>query len=93
MMKRFVAAFISVSILGISGAALAQDAGAPAPGGGGKTEYKKKTSYDFEDDVVEGELVKPEGDFVGVRTKSKHSSLIKIREDFIPEMIKSVNDI
>jgi hypothetical protein len=88
-MKRLLAALIALSVLG-GGAAFAQDTGgAPAP----RVEYKKKTSYDFEDDVVEGELVKPEGDFVGVRTKSKHSSLIKIRQDFVQEMVKSVNDI
>jgi hypothetical protein len=87
-MKRLFAALIALSVLG-GGVAFAQDAGAPAP----KVEYKKKTSYDFEDDVVEGELVKPEGDFVGVRTRSKHSSLIKIRQDFVQEMVKSVNDI
>ena len=88
-MKRLLAALIALSVLG-GGAAFAQDTGgAPA----GRVEYKKKTSYDFEDDVVEGELVKPEGDFVGVRTKSKHSSLIKIRQDFVQEMVKSVNDI
>ncbi len=55
--------------------------------------YKKKTVYDFEDDLVEGDLVRPEGDFIGARRRSKHSSLIKIREDFVPEMLKSINDI
>jgi hypothetical protein len=89
-MRILIAAIVSASFL-TAGAALAQDT--PPAGGNTKIEYKKKTSYDFEDDVVEGELVKPEGDFIGARKKSKHSSLIKIREDFVPEMLKSVNDI
>jgi len=55
--------------------------------------YKSKTVYDFDDDVVEGDLVRPDGEFVDTRKGAKHSSLIKIRENFIPEMIKSAEDI
>ncbi len=78
--------FVSVS-------AFAQEAPAGDGKGATKIEYKKKTSYDFEDDLVEGDLLKPEGEVLGSRAKTKHSSLIKIRENFIPEMLKSVNDI
>ena len=55
--------------------------------------YKSKTVYDFDDDTVEGDLVRPDGEFVDTRKGAKHSSLIKIRENFIPEMIKSAEDI
>jgi hypothetical protein len=37
--------------------------------------------------------VRPDGEFVDTRKGAKHSSLIKIRENFIPEMIKSAEDI
>jgi hypothetical protein len=63
--------------------------GAPA----GDVSYKQKTVYDFDDDVVEGDLVRPDGEFVDSRKAAKHSSLIKIRENFIPEMLKSAEDI
>ena len=63
--------------------------GAPA----GDVSYKSKTVYDFDDDVVEGDLVRPDGEFVDTRHQAKHSSLIKIRENFIPEMLKSAEDI
>ena len=66
--------------------AFAQDAA-------GGVQYKQKTVYDFDDDVVEGDLVRPDGEFAEVRSKAKHSSLIKIRENFIPEMLKSAEDI
>jgi hypothetical protein len=67
---------------------------APPPAGGGDTvNYKQKTVYDFDDDVVEGDLVRPDGEFVDSRRAAKHSSLIKIRENFIPEMLKSAEDI
>jgi len=51
--------------------------------------YATKTVYDFEDDIVEGALVKPEGDYLDSRQKKKQSSLIKVRADFVPEMLKS----
>jgi hypothetical protein len=66
---------------------------AQAAAGGGDVTYKSKTVYDFDDDVVEGDLVRPDGEFVDTRKGAKHSSLIKIRENFIPEMIKSAEDI
>jgi len=55
--------------------------------------YKKETKYDFDDDMVEGDLVRPEGEMIGSAGKAKHSSLIKIRQNFIPEMLKSAEDI
>ena len=55
--------------------------------------YKKKTEYDFEDDVVEGAFVRPEGEYLDARRRARHSSLIKIRENFVPEMLKSAEDI
>ena len=79
--------------LSLSVPAFAQKAkpatGAPA----GDVTYKSKTVYDFDDDVVEGDLVRPDGEFVDSRKAAKHSSLIKIRENFIPEMLKSAEDI
>jgi hypothetical protein len=81
-----LAAGILMSVTG--GPVLAQDKGA-----GGDVQYKSKTVYDFDDDTVEGDLVRPDGEFVDTRKGAKHSSLIKIRENFIPEMIKSAEDI
>src|SRR5262245_21080171 len=70
-------------------------AGAAAAGGGddGNTTYKAKTVYDFEDDMVEGDLQRPDGELVNALKKTEHSSLIEIRKDFIPEMLKSLEDV
>ncbi len=79
--------------LSIATPALAQK-GKPAKGGpaaGG--DYQKTTKYDFEDDVVTGDLVRPDGELIDSRRGAKHSSLIKIRQHFIPEMLKSAEDI
>ena len=89
-MKRILALAVATMILALGGLALAADDDTVEKDG---VLYKKKTSYDFEDDVVEGELVRPEGEYIDTRRKSKHSSLIRIREHFIPEMLRTVNDI
>lgn len=68
-------------------------ASAWAQGASPSVKYKKKTVYDFDDDVVEGELQRPDGEYIDTRRKAKHSSLIKIRENFIPEMLKSAENI
>jgi hypothetical protein len=49
--------------------------------------------YDFSGDTIEGDLIKPEGTTVDARDFAKHSSLIRIRKDFIPEIIKSAEDL
>lgn len=88
-----------MAIAGVPGSALAQEQGggaAAAPAGGGGEEnvqYKAKTVYDFEDDTVEGDLQRPDGELVSSQKKAEHSSLIEIRKDFIPEMLKSLEDV
>ena len=56
-------------------------------------QYKAKTVYDFEDDMVEGDLQRPDGELIEANKRAKHSSLIEIRKDFIPEMLKSLEDV
>jgi hypothetical protein len=73
-------------------AAAAPAAGA-APAGDDNVQYKAKTVYDFEDDTVEGDLQRPDGELVSSQKKAEHSSLIEIRKDFIPEMLKSLEDV
>jgi hypothetical protein len=61
----------------------AEAQGAPAP----------ETTYNFEDDLVTGDLVRPDGEQLIVRRRGRRASLIQIREHFIPEMLKSVEDL
>jgi hypothetical protein len=53
----------------------------------------KTKVYDFSGDTIEGDLIKPEGTTVDARDFAKHSSLIRIRTNFIPEIIKSAEDL
>jgi len=52
-----------------------------------------ETTYDFEDDLVTGDLVRPDGEQLIVRRRGRRASLIQIREHFIPEMLKSAEDL
>lgn len=51
------------------------------------------TEYNFDDDVVEGDLVRPDGEMALARRRGRQSSLIRVRQHFIPEMLKSVEDL
>ena len=84
----FLGCFMFTGTAILSSAVLAQGRG-DAP----TVKYKKKTVYDFDDDLVEGELQRPDGEFIDTQRRAKHSSLITIRADFIPEMLKSAEDI
>ena len=98
-MKRLIIGIAVLGLMGTSGLALAQDkpagaaAAAPAGGGDDNVQYKAKTVYDFEDDTVEGDLQRPDGELVSSQKKAEHTSLIEIRKDFIPEMLKSLEDV
>ena len=89
MVRKIVGALALFGFVVTAGLAFAQ----PAKGSAPQVEYKKKTVYDFDADLVEGELLRPDGEFIDTRRKAKHSSLIKIRENFIPELLKSAEDI
>jgi len=95
---KLTAVIAVVMLTGGTGVAMAQQKPAAAPaakpaGGDENVQYKAKTVYDFEDDMVEGDLQRPDGELVDSIRKVKHSSLIEIRKDFIPEMLKSLEDI
>lgn len=58
-----------------------------------RTIYRKKTAIDFTDVAVEGDLTKPEGSYVLNRKKASFRSLIKVRDNFAPELQKSVDHL
>lgn len=59
----------------------------------GKEKAPKVKVYDFSGDTIEGDLIKPEGSTVDARDFAKHSSLIRIRKEFIAEILKSAEDL
>lgn len=78
-----------------------QNAPAPAPAaqpsGGGEGSSaggrSESTTYDFDDDLVTGDYVRPDGEMLQARSRNGRKSLIRIREHFVPEMLKSVEDL
>lgn len=81
MKRRFAIVLVALSA-SIAAPVSAQDSG------GDQT-----TTYDFEDDLVTGDLVRPDGELLAARRRGRRASLIRIREHFIPEMLKSVEDL
>ena len=68
----------------------------PAPGKAAqepKVEYEKKTVINFEDDTIEGDLKRPDGEYVEARRKVDHSNLIKIREEWRDKVMQSSGDL
>ena len=55
--------------------------------------YRKKTSIDFSDVNISGELTKPEGAYVGVRKNIKFKNFIKVRANFRDKLSDSVDNI
>ena len=91
-MRKLSSLIIAASFLLAAGVAAAQ----PKKGGGkssGDQPQGKVKVYDFSGDTIEGDLIKPEGLDVNARDFAKHSSLIKIRTNFIAEILKSAEDL
>jgi hypothetical protein len=55
--------------------------------------YAEKTEYSFDDDVVTGDLIRPDGELIVKRKQGRERSLIRVRKHFIPQMLKSVEDL
>ena len=52
--------------------------------------YQKHTVVDFGDDTIDGNLSRPDGQYLESRKKLKHSNLIKVRENFRTEILQSL---
>jgi hypothetical protein len=89
-MKRMMIAIVAAAgVLAGSSAALAGGRG----GSGGTVTYEKKTVINFEDDTIQGDLTKPDGEYVESHKKVRHSNLIKIREEFKDKVLQSVGEL
>lgn len=84
-MQRILGFGLVLALLASPVTAFAQD----TVQGEDKTVFKKKTTIDFSDVTLEGELTKPEGAYGLVRTKTRFKSLINPRTTFNPELKKS----
>ncbi|MBK9070669.1 MAG: hypothetical protein IPL79_06675 [Myxococcales bacterium] len=84
-MKTLFTFAIALSFLGLAGGTASAQ---PKP-----AKPAKVKEYDFSKDTIEGDILRPDGTDVTVLSGMKHSSLIKIRQHFIPEILKSAEDL
>ena len=94
MKRALVASVLAFAMVGLVGAdsAFAQKKGGGAKAGAADTGNKVK-NYDFSGDNIEGELIKPDGEMVNSRKFAEHTSLIRVRQDFIKEIVKSADNL
>ena len=52
--------------------------------------YEKRTVVDFGDDTIEGDLTKPDGQYLESRKRLRHERLIRVRQSFRQEVLQSV---
>ena len=72
---------------------LAVTAAEPGKQGEARVEYEKKTVINFDEDTIEGDLKRPDGEYVESRKKVQHSNLIRIREDWRDKVMQSSSDL
>lgn len=58
-----------------------------------KVKAEKKTSLNFEDELIEGSAQKPDLFYLFQKNNFKFKKLIRLRENFIPEMARNAEDI
>jgi|SRR5271156_2976684 hypothetical protein len=88
--KVCVAALIGAALLFIASASFAQAKPAAAAGGGGKEEGY---GYEFSDDPLSAGGFGPNDATIRVRPGPVRTTLIRPRTSFVPEMLKSVENL
>jgi hypothetical protein len=53
----------------------------------------KKTVINFDDELVEGDVTKPELSYLLQKKQFNFGRLIKLRENFLPEMRRTAEDV
>lgn len=90
-MTRLVKELVFLVLAGAFLGAPARSLAAPADSSG--VVYEKKTVINFEDDTIQGDLTRPDGEYVEARKKVKHSNLIRVREEFRQKVLRSAGEL
>ncbi|HSP19707.1 MAG TPA: adventurous gliding motility protein CglF [Myxococcaceae bacterium] len=73
--------------------AVAQDAASTGSAEAAAAKAQKRTEFSFEEDTIEGDLSRPDGEYIEALKKVPHSNLIRIREDFWEKAMPSVDEL
>lgn len=84
--SRILAGLVGISLIGLAPAVFAQDIKESA---GGDDGY----GYEFTDDPLSAGGFGPNDSTIRVRAKAQRTTLIRPRTSFVPEMLKSVEDL
>lgn len=55
--------------------------------------YKRVTNLDFGTESISGELDRPDGEYFDARRNAKYSKLLKLRENWKREILRSVSEL
>jgi hypothetical protein len=89
-----VLAFTATPALAVADRPTSGKASKPAPTAtAAKVKYKKVQEMIFTDDEVTASRAGGAGEMIQVRKQTKKSSLIRIRGNFLPELVKSAENI
>jgi len=58
-----------------------------------RTVVRKETRVDFADQTVEGNIVRPEGNYILDRNRNRFESLVRLRSSFEPELRASTDGL
>lgn len=79
---KLLSIFLAVSFLVLIDTSYAQD-----------SSRKKRTVINFEDELIEGDVKKPELSYLLQKKQFNFGKLIKLRENFLPEMQSTAEKI
>jgi hypothetical protein len=87
------------ALLSVCQGSFAQEDTAPAPAPVSKKSSaatvrdKRRQTLDFEDELIQGDVKKPELFYLMQKKQFNFKRLIKLREDFIPEMKRNSEEV
>jgi hypothetical protein len=79
-----------VSLIGLATAAHAEDRVVQEAD---RTVVRKETRVDFADQTVEGNIVRPEGNYILDRNRNRFESLVRLRPSFERELRASTDGL
>jgi hypothetical protein len=80
----------------LPGIAAAQDSSASSAASSAEAsaaKASKRTEFSFEEDTIEGDLSRPDGEYIEALKKVPHSNLIRIREEYRDKVMQSVDEL
>jgi hypothetical protein len=84
IIRVIISLVMTLSLLVISASTLGEETG---------DAKKRRTSINFEDELIEGEVKKPELFYLLQKKQFNFKRLIKLRENFLPEMRRTAEDM